>query len=287
MLGDDKNKPTDPNYPDNERSTYLSPTYGRGNFTFPAPSDTIPEDSSTPRATLRLILDEIDLDAPNSSDLGSYICDYMDPEADELIRRTIGKVFIDQSEYPKTAEIGHRVAKMIQRWYHGTGEPTMTGEHRKILGTVTIGSSEAIMMALIAHRHNWMVKWEERRGDPVTLAVDCRQQRVMNGVRGMGPRNTLVEITGDDGWDIGVQSGQEILQALQVRQVDGPGLGPGCDAHRRRHVVGDADAGDAHGAEGRYRHAGHQSLGAGCAVNHIRPIIGAPQKHLALGLGGF
>ena len=142
--------------------TYLTPTYGRSYFGVPNDDLTIEQAPKSPRAVQQNIYNRIDLDARNSSDLGSYICDYMDPECDELVKRAIGKVYIDHSEYPQTSVLGDSVAAMIQSWYNGTPlTPEGAAAHR-IIGTVTIGSSEAIMLALMSHRQNWYDKWYEK-----------------------------------------------------------------------------------------------------------------------------
>lgn len=139
--------------------TYLTPTYARDYFSVPNNDLIIEQESKDPRAVQQSIYNRIDLDARNSSDLGSYICDYMDPECDELIKRTIGKVYIDHSEYPQTSYLGDAVAAMIQSWYGGTPLTPQGANNHKIIGTVTIGSSEAIMLALMAHRQNWYDAW--------------------------------------------------------------------------------------------------------------------------------
>lgn len=138
---------------------HLTPTYGQKAFSVAIPSDTIPDLPMSPQAAQRLINDELDMDARNSADLGSYITDYMEPEIDTIIHETLGKVFIDKSEYPLTAEIGDRVARMIQSWYHGTPATTPNG----FIGTPTIGSSEAVMLGMIAHRYAWTKLWQARK----------------------------------------------------------------------------------------------------------------------------
>ena len=139
--------------------SYLTPTYGQKAFSVPTPSETIPDLPMSPLAAQRLISDELDMDARNSADLGSYITDYMEQEIDAIIHDTLGKVFIDKSEYPLTAEMGDRVARMIQSWYHGTPATTPNG----FIGTPTIGSSEAVMLGMIAHRYAWTKLWRARK----------------------------------------------------------------------------------------------------------------------------
>lgn len=154
---------------------YLTPTYAYDYFTVPNDDLTIEQESKDPRAVQQNIYNRIDLDARNSSDLGSYICDYMDPECDELVKRTIGKVYIDHSEYPQTSYLGDAVPAMIQSWYGGTPLTSQGAANHKIIGTVTIGSSEAIMLALMAHRQNWYDAWFAKynpTGDPNAVSAN-------------------------------------------------------------------------------------------------------------------
>ncbi len=157
-----------------QSDSYLTPTYARDYFTVPNDDLTIEQSSKDPRAVQQNIFNRIDLDARNSSDLGSYICDYMDPECDEIVKRAIGKVYIDHSEYPQTSYLGDAVPAMIQNWYGGTPLSQEGAANHKIIGTVTIGSSEAIMLALMAHRQNWHDAWFQKynpTGDANTVSA--------------------------------------------------------------------------------------------------------------------
>lgn len=140
--------------------TYLTPTYARDSFGEPNNVTTLPEDSMDPREVLQMIYNRIDLDFRNSSDLGSYNFDYMDPEADELRQRVAGKVFIDKETYVQTAALGDAVSDMIQNWYGGVPLSPQGKANNRLVGTVTIGSSEAIMLGLMAHRQNWLEQWK-------------------------------------------------------------------------------------------------------------------------------
>jgi len=142
-------------------NTFRTPTYGFDEFTTPIPINQMSQTSMEPRVAQMLIEGELDLDYANSADLGSYVTDHMDPEAEALIYRTLGKVFIDKAEYPRTAKMALRVGWMLQNWYNGIGQdPDINGS--KVVGAVTIGSSEAIHLGMLAHRRNWEIAWRER-----------------------------------------------------------------------------------------------------------------------------
>jgi glutamate decarboxylase len=65
---------------------------------------------------------------------------------------SVGKNFVDNDEYPQTEKIQTRVVNMLARLFNSP-------EKSESLGTATIGSSEAIMLGLLAHK--WV--WKKRR----------------------------------------------------------------------------------------------------------------------------
>ena len=109
------------------------------------PKDTIPEDSLDPRATYLLIHDEMNLDSNPSLNLASFVTTWMEDEAEKVIIESLNKNYIDEDEYPQTRIIHDRVIKMLGNMCNSS----------ESAGTATIGSSEAIMLALLAHKWNW------------------------------------------------------------------------------------------------------------------------------------
>ena len=65
------------------------------------------------------------------------------------------KNFIDYEEYPQTAEIQNRCVNMIARLYNA---PEPGSEDGNAMGTSTIGSSEAIMLSVLAMKKKWANK---------------------------------------------------------------------------------------------------------------------------------
>lgn len=74
-------------------------------------------------------------------------------EAEQLMTDAFSKNFIDYEEYPQSAEIQNRCVNMIARLYNA---PAGNGENA--MGTSTIGSSEAIMLAVLAMKKRWANK---------------------------------------------------------------------------------------------------------------------------------
>lgn len=114
----------------------------------PVPKFKLPAHGMDPEAAYRLVHDELNLDGNPALNLASFVTSWMEPQADRLATETLGKNMIDQDEYPQTEAIHERVVSMIGRLFHAPHDATP-------VGTATIGSSEAIMLAMLAHRTSW------------------------------------------------------------------------------------------------------------------------------------
>lgn len=86
----------------------------------------------------------------------------MEDEAEKLMTMCLPKNFIDYEEYPVSADIQNRCVSMIARLFNAP-----TNEGGKPIGTSTIGSSEAIMLAVLAMKKRWQKKMKAA-GKPTT-----------------------------------------------------------------------------------------------------------------------
>ena len=109
-------------------------------------------------AAYQLVHDELNLDGNPSLNLASFVTSWMEPQADLLAAETLAKNLIDQDEYPQTEAVHQRVVSMIGRLFHAPRGSQSTG-------TATIGSSEAIMLAMLAHKRSWQLR-REAAGEP-------------------------------------------------------------------------------------------------------------------------
>ncbi len=109
----------------------------------------MPEKGMPAPAAYQLVHDELNLDGNPSLNLASFVTTWMEPEADKLIMENINKNFIDHDEYPQTEVIHERCVNMLARLFNSPKDA-------KTIGTATIGSSEAIMLALLAHKWTWI-----------------------------------------------------------------------------------------------------------------------------------
>ena len=128
-------------------------TYGSRYFTKSVPKYEMPSDGMPARAAYQIIHDELNLDGNPALNLASFVTTWMEPEADKLIMESIGKNYVDNDEYPQTQVIQNRVVNMLARLFNAPTES-------KSIGSGTIGSSESIMLGLLAHKWTWKKRRE-------------------------------------------------------------------------------------------------------------------------------
>jgi glutamate decarboxylase len=118
------------------------------------PKYEFPEEGMSPRAAYQLVHDEQSLDGNPFLNLASFVNTWMEPEADKLVMENINKNIIDIFEYPQTDKVIHKnLVNMLGRLFNGDDD--------EFMGTATAGSSEAIMLGLLAHKWSWK---NSRRG---------------------------------------------------------------------------------------------------------------------------
>ena len=134
-------------------------TYSTRYFSSPVPKYEMPEAGMPANAAYQLVHDEMNLDGNPSLNLASFVTTWMEPEARDLIMENIHKNFIDHFEYPQTEAVHERLVNMISRLFNAP-------ESKEFVGTATVGSSEAIMLGLLAHKWSWK-RWREAEGEPI------------------------------------------------------------------------------------------------------------------------
>ncbi|KAL2785877.1 pyridoxal phosphate-dependent transferase [Aspergillus keveii] len=123
-----------------------------------------------PDVAHQLVRDELSLDGNPLLNMASFVTTYMDNEAQSLMADAIGKNFIDFEQYPQTARMQTRCVNMIADLFNA---PTNAHYHQEnqqpseqqqqdgtegAMGTSTVGSSEAIMLGLLAMKKRWQKK---------------------------------------------------------------------------------------------------------------------------------
>jgi glutamate decarboxylase len=129
----------------------VSPTYAARSFSHDIPKYRLPAQGMSANAAYQLVHDELNLDGNPALNLASFVTNWMEPQANVLAAETLAKNLIDQDEYPQSEIVHQRVVSIIGRLFHA---PAGSGS----TGTATIGSSEAIMLAMLAHKRSWQLR---------------------------------------------------------------------------------------------------------------------------------
>jgi len=115
------------------------------------------EEEMPARAAARFVHDELLMDGNPALNLASFVTTYMEEEAEKLMVENLSKNFIDVEEYPACGEIETRCVNMIARLFNA--HVTADEEHGSdVMGVSTIGSSEAIILAVLAAKRSWQNK---------------------------------------------------------------------------------------------------------------------------------
>lgn len=124
--------------------------YGSASARKGIPRYELADEELDPRIVKRFIADELQLDGTPALNLASFVTTYQEQEAEELMRDNLNKNFIDVEEYPSLGEIESRCVNIVARLFNA---PVKAEENA--LGVSTVGSSEAIILAVLAAKRLW------------------------------------------------------------------------------------------------------------------------------------
>ncbi|KAH4256035.1 glutamate decarboxylase [Parastagonospora nodorum] len=140
-------------HPDDDADDYTATVYGSRYAEEDLPRHEMPDKEMPPSVAYRLIKDDLTLDGTPTLNLASFVTTYMEEEAEKLMVDAFSKNFIDYEEYPVSADIQNRCVSMIARLFNAPSE-----DDSNTIGTSTIGSSEAIMLGVLAMKKLWQNK---------------------------------------------------------------------------------------------------------------------------------
>ncbi|KAH6872724.1 hypothetical protein J4E91_001094 [Alternaria rosae] len=146
--------------PDDEDDDYTATVYGSKYAAEDLPRHEMPDREMPPHVAYRMIKDDLTLDGTPTLNLASFVTTYMEEEAEKLMVDAFSKNFIDYEEYPVSADIQNRCVSMIARLFNAPADP-----EANTIGTSTIGSSEAIMLGVLAQKKLWQNK-RKKEGKP-------------------------------------------------------------------------------------------------------------------------
>ena len=125
-----------------------------------APSQTIPEHSTTPEIAYRMVKDETYAQTQPRLNLATFVTTFMDDYGTRLMNEAVGINYIDETEYPRVAVMCGRCINMVANMWNTPEKGAWK------TGAVGIGSSEACMLGGVSA---WL-RWRHRRikeGKPV------------------------------------------------------------------------------------------------------------------------
>ena len=138
-----------------ELPRFQVPTGIMDQFNLNVPED-FPECSLAPRSAQNIVNSQAWTDASPMLNLSSFVTTFNEPEEAEVAKANIMKNYIDHDMYPQVFAMETRMVK----WLHGLWNGPKDAEP---YGTATVGSSEACMLAGLAHKWNWR-KAREKAG---------------------------------------------------------------------------------------------------------------------------
>lgn len=117
-------------------------------FNLPVSPDAFPIDGMAARAAKAVTSSESWTDSNPMLNLSSFVTTFVEPECLELMAQNYTKNYIDHDMYPQLFAMEHRMVRWLHDLWNGP-------EDKEPYGTATIGSSEACMLAGLAHKWNW------------------------------------------------------------------------------------------------------------------------------------
>ena len=129
-------------------SIEINPLFSRPGEATERPRFKLADDSMLPETAYQVVHDEAMLDGNARLNLATFVGTWMDEAASRLYRETFDKNIVDKDEYPATAAVETRCWKMLADLWNAP-------DPHAAIGTSTIGSSEACMLAGLALKRRW------------------------------------------------------------------------------------------------------------------------------------
>ena len=129
----------------------ISPMFARPGEATEVSRSRLPEHEIAPETAYQIVHDETMLDGNARLNLATFVGTWMDEHARRLYLDVADKNIIDKDEYPATAEVEGRCARIMAQLWHAP-DPDAT------IGVSTVGSSEACMLAGLALKRRWRAR---------------------------------------------------------------------------------------------------------------------------------
>jgi glutamate decarboxylase len=120
-------------------------------FSQPLPRDRFPATGMPSEDAYELIHLGLRVDGQPSMNLASFVTTWMEPAAEKLIAEAHATNHIDHEEYPVAEHMEQMCVRMLADLWNAP-------DIHHAVGVATIGSSEAIMLGLLAHKFSWRAR---------------------------------------------------------------------------------------------------------------------------------
>jgi len=117
-------------------------------FNFCVPENEFPKEGMTARAAQALVLSDEWTDTNPNLNMSSFVTTFAEPEAKAVAHANMFKNYIDHDMYPQLFAMEQRMVRWLHQLWNGPSDADP-------YGTATVGSSEACMLAGLAHKWNW------------------------------------------------------------------------------------------------------------------------------------
>jgi glutamate decarboxylase len=122
----------------------------------------MPQQAMTGRAASGIIRSELRLDGNPDLNLASFVTTEIDDECHDLMVENLNKNLVDTSQYVHSSELQDRCINILANLFHAP-----LADEGGAIGTATVGSSEAIMLAGLALKWRWRAKQAAKCGKKV------------------------------------------------------------------------------------------------------------------------
>ncbi|KAI9899824.1 hypothetical protein N3K66_006285 [Trichothecium roseum] len=119
------------------------------------------ENGMAPDVAYSMIRNHLSADAIPSRNLGSFVTTQLEEKAEKLMIESLSKNIINHESYPATQDIQNRCVEIIA----GLFNAPIQGSSNSAVGTSTVGSSEAILLATLAMKKHWVQKHKREGKD--------------------------------------------------------------------------------------------------------------------------
>ena len=135
------------------------------------PKFKMPQQAMNGQAASSIIRSELKLDGNPDLNLASFVTTEIDDECHKLMVENLNKNLVDTSQYEHSSEIQDRCINILANLFHAPHNNNDEEEEESgAVGTATVGSSEAIMLAGLALKWRWRAKQGKK---PEEITTRC------------------------------------------------------------------------------------------------------------------